>query len=281
MLDLIILMVVTQIIVEMIPISSTGHVFLLEKAALKWGLISTPFEFPEWFEYCLNLPSLLVLGFFFRKSFMALVVRSITLKTRWILRHSLRFSERVWLQLSCKLILYVVVADLVTAIPYFAYKIYRVTEPSCLQHMLGFLLTGSALISLHFIPQRPATSLTLPRALLLGLVQGMAKLFSYSRFGSTFVTGCWLGLTPRRSMEVSFLMYAPLLLASGLQGIITAPWGSMFTHELCNIWFFGALTGATIASYYVFCAVYRAAMQGTLWRLGFYMLIPALLMFFL
>lgn len=281
MLGFIILIVVTQILVEMVPVSSTGHVFLMQKIALKSGYITTPFQMPEWFEYCLNLPSLLVLGLFFRKSFMALIVRSIRLKTRWVLRHSLRFSERVWLQLSCKLILYVIAADLVTAIPYFAYKTYSVAAPSCLQHMLGFLLTGCALISLRFIPHSPAASLTLSRALLLGLIQGLAKVCSYSRFGSTFVAGRWLGLSPRRSMEVSFLMYAPLLFASGVKGLITAPWGDMFTHNLCNIWFFGALVGATIASYYVFCAVYRAAMQGTLWRLGFYMLIPALLMLFL
>ena len=119
-------------------------------------------------------------------------------------------------------------------------------------------------------------SLDIKKALLLGVVQGIALLPGISRFALTYVVGRFLKLSPRRSFETSFLIQFPLIIAGfckGLFYLLLAP-NCVSIFGIQVIW---AFLGGTVVSFGFLHFVYYLALRGKLWLFSFYMLIPIIL----
>jgi len=123
-----------------------------------------------------------------------------------------------------------------------------------------------------------AVPLTNTKALLIGVVQGLAQMPGISRFASTFVMARWLGISPRRSLQFSFLMFFPLIVAAffinGLPAVVLHPEG----RALFTLPFGLVLMAASIVAYVLFKIVCRWALDGRMWWFGFYMLLPIVAM---
>lgn len=74
---------------------------------------------------------------------------------------------------------------------------------------LGFFGTAVVLVSTRFVRVREREVPSMPGALLIGALQGLAVLPGLSRSGSTIAAALWLGVRPDRAFELSMLMSLP------------------------------------------------------------------------
>jgi undecaprenyl pyrophosphate phosphatase UppP len=122
-------------------------------------------------------------------------------------------------------------------------------------------------------PRRLSGFLTIKKSIIIGTVQGVALLCpGLSRFGSTYVVGRWLNLSPRRAFQFSFLIQFPLILATfifkGLPGIIKA------SAPIISFPLLGTIIISTLIAGLLFAWAYRLARAGQLWWFGVYMIVP-------
>jgi undecaprenyl-diphosphatase len=79
---------------------------------------------------------------------------------------------------------------------------------------LGLLFTASVLLSTAWAGHGGQLHPTLGHALLIGAGQGFALFPGISRSGCTIAVALWLGLTERRSFELSLLVSIPAIIGS-------------------------------------------------------------------
>lgn len=182
---------------EFLPVSSSGHLFLMEKI-LKGSQSSLPFIL------FLHLATFLaVLTVFFKdiKSFV------------------LGINDRDNFQLFLKLLLSL--APLVFVGLFFKNFVQESFEKNTVA--FGFLSTGLLLASLFFIRSRKNLSLkemSFLQAFLIGLSQSLAVLPGFSRSAWTIAVGLYCGLSPRSAVYFSFLISLPAILGSGFLGLL-------------------------------------------------------------
>jgi len=79
---------------------------------------------------------------------------------------------------------------------------------------LGFVGTSAWVLSTHWVRPGQKEQPSLAAALLIGFVQGLAVVPGLSRSGSTIACAMWLGIRPERAFELSFLMSLPAVLGA-------------------------------------------------------------------
>ncbi|MFA6535451.1 MAG: undecaprenyl-diphosphate phosphatase, partial [Candidatus Babeliales bacterium] len=157
--------------------------------------------------------------------------------------------------------------------------------------LFGFIITMLLLFSLRLI-RNNSTSTALQvgcyepfdfkKAIILGAVQGCALLPGISRFASTYVAGCWLKISPRRAFQISFLIHLPLIVAAflflGIKDIFKKP--ELFQNLNAGFGTHGffLILSATIIAILALNLCYKLAVKNKLWWLGFYMLIPIIIL---
>jgi len=244
-----------QIILESLPISSSGHLVLAEKI-MHWQ------EIPKTVEYLLHGPTIVVLIVYFRATWIHLLL------------HCWRYRA-----LLMRMIFLGAAATLVTVPLYCGMQWLAPLFPLS----LGFACTASFLFSLRFVSYQHE-QMSYKKALLLGCVQGISGLPGISRLASTYVAGVWLGLTPKKSFYFSCMMQFPLICAGFLYGLFKTPElakaarGEWFcvskiisNHAVSNSI---AISAATAIAYFLLWWVQRCMQQHTLWKFGYYMLLP-------
>ena len=277
---MLLIIAVAQIIIEMIPVSSSGHVLLLEKYGILYGYLPFDWIMPEWFEYLLNIPTIFVLIIFFWSEIWSLKRRFfiITYDYLWK-RKQLRWAQKKWLSMIFRLIGFIVIVDILTVGPYFICKKIFISGVYNWQQGIGFLLTASALFSLAVIHKKKrATWCSAYDACMIGLSQVLAVIFKCSRFGITLAAAHALGFSFRRSVHFSFLTFFPLLLVASLKGLIFMP---STAYHLFDTVFCSTIILAALISYIALHAVWWLGERGYLWSLGFYMIVPLLAIIFL
>ncbi|NMA19028.1 MAG: undecaprenyl-diphosphate phosphatase [Lentisphaerae bacterium] len=181
---------IMQGLTEFLPVSSSGHLLLLQHFA---GMKASP---GPALELALHGGTLLSILVFYRKRLLAL------------LSGALR-REKVSL-LYCAALL---VSCIPAAIVYFLFKepIENLfDEPLICSVML--MVTGLLLLSTRFLPRSGnVSSPGFLHATGIGLIQAVALLPGISRSGSTITCARWLGIAPQKAAEFSFLMSIPLL----------------------------------------------------------------------
>jgi undecaprenyl pyrophosphate phosphatase UppP len=280
----VILILVVQVIMESFPVSSTGHMVLAQHF---WTRFTGNFltDLPEYFDHFLHGPTIIILMTVFFYSWARPLGR---LLVGWWLMvaggRELTWQVRRLTSIFIKLAGLVMAADVMTLGCYAIRKLFL--KKTCILSnpmvvFCGLCITTVVLFSLYFKERqicRPA-ALTWWRAVLLGICQGISLLLpGCSRFAGTYVVGRWLNLSRRRALEFSFLIQFPLIFAAffvnGVPVIIRMP----AIPGITGAQFLMAMAGATLVAGGMFFWVYGLALRGTLWRFGWYMLLPLGLM---
>lgn len=106
---------------------------------------------------------------------------------------------------------------------------------------LGFMCTGIILVSTKFIRQKELASLTSTKALLIGIAQAFAILPGVSRSGSTVSVSLHLGLDRHQAFSFSFILAIPAILGATLLKVSEA--GSL---QLINFEYLAGMLAATL-----------------------------------
>jgi len=195
-------LVSAQIILESFPISSSGHLLLIEN----FIHLFYPDAYISVFNniivsHFLHGPTALVLAIFFydRWSFLLFHIK------------------RCW-AIILKLIFFAFVADLIT-FPFFIF-LRKIIDCSFFPIGIGFLISAAALFSLNFCQRKTYSRLTISKVAIIGVAQGISLLPGISRFGLTFVTACCLGIRPSKAFAFSFAIQWPLIMFGFLESLL-------------------------------------------------------------
>lgn len=249
-----------QIVLESFPISSSGHMLLLDKllAAVHiapsvnnaaQGNIFESVDVLEHFAHGATI-GMVALFFFSRWAFL------------------LRNVKRCW-RIIAKIIALGFIADLCTSIFYVFFHFSSVQNYFPVG--LGFFITGILLLSLRWCPTKATGTFNWRSATILGVVQGCALLPGISRLASTFVVARWLGIAPRKSFEISWLIVMPLLCAAFLNSVRLMVMEHQASY-LLSIPLLATMGIAMVVAYFCLCLVSRLAYSNRLWWFGVYMI---------
>ena len=246
------LLIITQIITESFPISSSSHMKIVQ-ALLNYSK-GCFVLLPPYFDDFLHGPTVLVLAFFFWHRWFFLISHPI--RTRHLL---LPIIGRTAIAVTASLFLYLLFCvnwQMVYSFPL----------------SLGLCVTMVLLFSLRFT-EKKYVPYTYSTALLLGIVQGVALLPGISRLAATYAAARWLKLSPRHAFEASFAMQVPLLIAAFLRAVLyylSCPsFGQLITFNYLLVMF---LSG--IVAYGALFLVFSLGKAHRLWWLWLYMIIP-------
>jgi undecaprenyl-diphosphatase len=191
-----------QGITEFLPISSSGHLALLEHyLKVEGGGLS--------FDILLHMGSLVALLYYFRKDWWNMA-KSVVQPSPYT-----RLERRLFICLVCATIPGAVAGVL---LQHAAETIFR--QPwriALLLGALGILLILAERLARHL---RPLTNLNLGDALLIGLSQALAIMPGVSRSGITMTTGLFLGFTRESAARFSFLLATPIIAGAGLYDLL-------------------------------------------------------------
>ncbi len=170
---------ILQGITEFLPISSSGHLVVVE------SLLGLHVEELKDFDVTLHLGTLLAILIYFRKEI---------------------FQVRRWPLLAVATIPAVIVgllfADTIDA------HLRNTTSVAILMIVMGLI---------YFIPQpRSDQKLTWGRGIIIGVAQTLALIPGVSRSGSTIFTGMMLGLKREEAAKFSFMLGAVAITGAGL-----------------------------------------------------------------
>jgi undecaprenyl-diphosphatase len=270
--------IAAQVIVESIPVSSSGHMVLAERLLSLFG-VTLP-ALPKFFDHLLHGPTILVLLIFFRKDWWGLFRNFVCGLHKTMVSGRSTDSFKRLMAIVIKVFICVIVADAITGGFYFFKGL--VLEPMLffsggLSLLIGFLITMLVLFSLYFAERRknvPVAQFNLRAAAVLGCVQGLTLLPGISRFATTYVVARWLGIPQRRAFQASFLILFPLICAgffvNGIRSLIKFPDFLQFF----DVSVIATFIVSSILAYLLFYFAWWLARRGTLWWFGYYMLLP-------
>jgi len=264
-----------QIVLESFPVSSSGHCFLLQKIFSDFfssnlsdvysvcSVTAETFFNNKLVTHFLHGPTVFVLAFFFfrRWSFLLIHFRS------------------CW-KVIVKLIFLMGLSGSATAVLYIVVKVFHL---SSFPLWIGFFLSACALFSLRFIKEEKRAAFSWSRALILGLVQGVALLPGISRMGVVFVAARWLGLSKKKSFEVTFLIFWPLTAAAFLNSVTIRAWYADLCvwHVLFSVRTLSVFFVASVVAFFSLWFVWFLVQKKKMWIFSLYLLLPTILCFFL
>lgn len=270
--------VATQIIGESLPISSSGHMMLAWAMLERFGKAAV--QVPDFFDHFLHGPTIIIIALYFFNAWWALVRMLMAAMRAWA--HggcwyaTLRASHKRMLGMVVYVAWLVAIADIITAICYvFVHVMFKNTH---FLHSLPMLLIGFSLTSVILLSSRGlregTEKITASKALILGLVQGLALLPGISRFACTVIIAQWLGISTRRALQFSFLMFFPLIVAAffvnGLPAFIKDSSARIFILPQWLV----VYAVAAIVAYGLFVIACCMVQRKQLWWFGLYMIFP-------
>lgn len=189
---------VIQGITEFLPISSSGHLALLEHYFQAPGAGLT-------FDILLHLGTVAALLTYFRREWLAMA------KAVWRPSPYTRLDRRLFI---CILVASVPGALAGVLLEHQAETVFRLPwRIAILMGGVGLLLILAERLARH---DRPLTNLHLGDALLIGLSQALAIMPGVSRSGITMTCALFLGFTREAAARFSFLMATPIIAGAGL-----------------------------------------------------------------
>ncbi len=305
------LVAVVQIITEMAPISSSGHWRLVEVLAARLGQ-QLPVT-PRYFDEFLHIYALVIIAWFFRRSWVPIAQRLFTIGRDLVLGRRLRPSAWRFMRLAGRVTALVVVANVLTVLGYGAVAALGCQTAwyaSPLALATGFMLTACMLVLSDLAcpstcpPEPPGRRWKLrakrersgvggkhqiPHYLITGVVLGLVQASVYvvghalvpgvSRFASIYLACCLLGYGVRRALELTWLVFLPPLVGAamihGFYKFILVD-GNWFVLQPV---FLTSCLLATVVGYGLLCLVARLAHARRLWLLAVYLLLPMALLF--
>ena len=246
------LWILIQIIGESLPISSSGHVQLMQKI----GNISLQ---NAWIvDFLLHGPTIIILLL----CFFSIWWKNI-------------FSAHKFKEALC----FVFIADLITTI-FWALKISSYSLVQSYFLPIGFCITAVCLYFSYYVQGDKKFEWSKGDAVILGLVQAVSLLPGISRFAATYWASIWLRYEKRTAVSISFLIQLPLLCAGFLKGGLALRNDPALFISLMQLWVFLTVLLASIISYFLFCLILRLIEKNRLWYGAYYMIIPIILSLF-
>ncbi len=254
---MLILMIISfvQIVLESLPVSSSGHVQLVLDAYEKYFPIQNlehifaTGDYESWFHSIHIFTAIIVAAFFFHSWYFLLTN-----------------IARTW-RIILKLMMLALLADIITYGWYFVFKLCPIELPL----VLGFGVTTLLLVSLYFLPSHKKNrSFNARDALLLGIVQGITLLPGISRFAATFVAARWLGYSGERAFTLTWMIQWPLIAAASLLGFYELGQAHLIS-ELYSMLMLMVYVCAALISYGWFVIAHRLAISDRFWWFAFYM----------
>jgi undecaprenyl pyrophosphate phosphatase UppP len=245
-----------QIILEMLPISSSTHLRLIEL----WYTRKFSWNIADYFKqrnialtdvyHLLHLPTLLVVLYFFGSAWL-----------QWLAQP----------ELFARIVIWVCILNAITVAFYYLFKKYSISWPL----LFGMCITALVLFLTGTCTQIESNAIywSFTTALYFGIVQGIALLPGISRLAFTTAAGCCIGIPLLNSFYISWFMYVPLMIAAiGKSTINLYHKGTL--RELLNWRTCLVMLVSGIISWYVFTRVLFLILINKWWLFGWYMLIP-------
>ena len=190
-----------QGLTEFLPVSSSGHTFLLKELfGLEIGLI---------LEIWLHLASLLAVVFFFRRKLLGLTKGLILQVKAWITSYPTPYKNEGMLAIK------LIVSTLLTFPTALLVNNYLIETDflniTCVA--ITLFITGILIVISEKVGKEN-NEFVWPIVIALGLIQGFAVIPGISRAGLTIAILIILGLRRRSAVEISFLLAIPTILGA-------------------------------------------------------------------
>jgi len=254
--------------VESLPISSSGHVALVEKLLTKYGFSFQPLNSMVDIDFVLHGPTIIILLIYFFNEWWHMI-----------------FNKEFNINLLCKKeviysllspMIFIGVADLITVLFYYSgLAQYLFIKQSFLP--IGFVITAFSLYSTRYATnsQNAKKLWSIQDGILLGIVQGFSLLPGISRFGATYSAGRLLcGYSNFQAFSISFLIQLPLLCSAFIKGIIFIEKSSELMIKLFSFTTLLVIVLVSILSYYLLYFVGKIIEKNKFYYFAFYMAIP-------
>ncbi len=188
---------IVQGLTELLPISSSAHLFLIPWI-FNW-------EIPESFDVALHFGTLLAIGIFFFKDWIELIVGGYNFVIK---------KEKT---IQGKMFWYIVIATLPGGIIGFILDKYAeelLTKPMIIAIALIIMGIILYLIDKNAKKETDYKDMTFKQTFIIGLSQSLAFIPGVSRSGITMTTGRALGVKREAVAKYSFMLSAPIVLAA-------------------------------------------------------------------
>ena len=239
------ILAILQGVSEFLPISSSGHLVILQH------LMEVPESLRLKLEVYLHAGTLLSIFVFYWRTVWRIV------------------AERDW-----RYVLKIVLSAMPAVAVYFAFK-DDIEAMVSNARMVGALLmfTGAVLIGTRYLPrgEKPVTFL---RAFAMGLGQALALLPGVSRSGMTIASARGGRVDAAAAAEFSFLMSAPLIMGGVALELLKSPAGGQEMSHGVLLW--GTMLAAVVG-YFSLALLLKALKGRWFWMFGPYCLAAGLL----
>ncbi len=237
-----------NVIMESLPISSSGHLKLLTH--LLFGTTKNGIDSAT--EHLMHIPNGLLILIFL------------------VCQNSSHLSTRT---MVLSFVLAIAITNALTGCAYLTIK--NILEKVPLS--IGFLCSGLALLSLSYAPVGTLTTISLFHALLIGIAQTVALIPGVSRMALTTTTGIWLGIDPHFSFFYSLACELILILIA--VGTALPKKGSALVSTLSRVEL-AILAGSSIVSYAALSLSYAAFVTTFVVFIGWYLLAVSIIIGF-
>lgn len=256
-----------QILIESLPISSSGHVLLLQDWYTKLGYY-WPSEQVEQINFLLHGPALAIMLFYF-----------FTTWSYMILGKKIEFQDFFTMRTYQKIFwpfVFIFIADLITFL-FWKIKIFQTHYMEQYFLLFGFILTAVMLFVSKFMQGNKEVRFIWWHAIVLGIAQSVALLPGVSRFATTFFAARCLQYSAYNSFVVSFLIQFPLVCAAFMRGSFHIYNNSDIFYQIFNFWMLFAIVFLSFLSYIIFCFVGKIIQQNKIWYFSWYMILPIII----
>lgn len=267
MVNVMVVILFFQIMLESFPVSSSGHILLIEKFLYRGGF--PKISLPDSIDYFLHGPTILILILLFRREWGA------------ILKQLIFRPSKSFLKILLKIFLYICITTSIAGCFKFFIDLYLKNFSwfkSDQLLLIGFCLTATLLFILFMKEKREDNNfaynkLTIKKVFIVGIVQALALLPGISRFGSVYVVSRLLNISPRRAFEFTFLIQMPLIIPAFLWGTFKLLRLDIF-NDLFSLKIFIFMLIATVIAYFALRFMQQLAYKKRIGLFCFYMLIP-------
>lgn len=253
----VVFLAIIQGLTEFLPISSSGHLVLFQYI-LKLSVV------PVFFDILLHVGTLIAVLIFFRP------------KITWLTRETLKAVFHLQFNRVPRMVIWIILGSLPAATAgIYLNSLLGFVFSSLSLLTLSFLFTSLLLISTSWIKSRNNndTPLTWPKSIGIGLFQAIALFPGVSRSGATIVAGEWLGLSPEKAFEFSFLLSIPATLGALF---LQLPQMSAFTAREFPLYLLGVLLSA-VSGWFSLKFLRNIVLFNKLYLLGLYTFFLSLL----
>ncbi len=274
-----------QGLTEFLPISSSGHLFIVQFFAAKRFFFTkmqylAPFaneSMPLLYIVLLHIATLCAVLFFTRKIIKKMFIASVQfciIKTR---KKKQTAEQDAYVHLT-----YMVCLSTLTTLPMGLLLKNTVVNASLDLVMTGFFITALLLCLPSFLKMQQNTNtntsiesyanirISKIQAILIGLIQGCAVLPGISRSGSTIVVGVLLGLSFMHATYFSFILSIPTILASFISSVLKS--SSSITQSLPLSFTLVSMGSAFLSGLLGLMCIVRFAKRKKLWVFSLYLL---------